>query len=72
MRGHSSLRREPAVLLMYRGVEGYKEAEIALRSLHTQLDLLKQSATDLASLCYGLAPVSWRRLADLILSRSAR
>ena len=37
MRGHSSLRREPAVLLMYRGVEGYKEAEIALRSLHTQL-----------------------------------
>ena len=33
MRGHSSLRREPAVLLMYRGVEGYKEAEIALGSL---------------------------------------
>ena len=41
MRGHSSLRREPAVLLMYRGVEGYKVAmkvaEIALGSLHTQL-----------------------------------
>ena len=39
MRGHSSLRREPAVLLMYRGVEGYKvkEAEDVLRSLHTQL-----------------------------------
>ena len=37
MCGHSSLRREPAVLLMYRGVEGYKEAEDVLRSLHTQL-----------------------------------
>ena len=37
IRGHSSLRREPAVLLMYRGVEGYKEAEDVLRSLHTQL-----------------------------------
>ena len=37
MRGHSSLRREPAVLLMYRGVERYKVAEIALGSLHTQL-----------------------------------
>ena len=37
MRGHSSLRREPAVLLMYRGVEGYEEAEDVLRSLHTQL-----------------------------------
>ena len=45
MRGHSSLRREPAVLLMYRGVEGYKVAEIALRSLYTQLCLAKRDGS---------------------------
>ena len=45
MRGHSSLRREPAVLLMYRGVEGYKVAEIALGSLHTQLCYAKRDGS---------------------------
>ena len=45
MRGHSSLRREPAVLLMYRGVEGYKEAEDVLRSLNTQLCLAKRDGS---------------------------
>ena len=39
MRGHSSLRREPAVLLMYRGVEGYKEAKDVLRSLQAYAQL---------------------------------
>ena len=30
---------------MYRGVEGYKEAEIALRRLHTQLCLAKRDGS---------------------------
>ena len=53
MRGHSSLRREPAVLLMYRGVEGYKEAEIALRRLHTQLCLAKRDRSGQRMLLAG-------------------